>query len=476
MSDAPLWTFDELVAAAGARAEQATGAPVAAVAVTGLSIDTRTLVAGDLFVALTDQRDGHDFVGKAFASGASAALVAESYVAKPGDGPLIRVADTLRGLEAIGRAARARLAPVARVIAVTGSAGKTGTKDMLRAALGAVGKTHGADKSFNNHWGVPLTLARMPRDSRYAVFEIGMNHAGEITPLVGMVRPHVAIVTTVEPVHLAQFPNVEAIAEAKAEIFSGLIPGGTAIINRDNAYFEILRAEAERRRARIVTFGQDARADVRPKAVEMTSAGTTMEVGLEGRDVHVRIAVPGMHIARNALAVVAAIAAAGADLDLAVPALAHLPPPPGRGSRTELPLGAGRLLLIDESYNANPASMQAALAVLGTVPRSQNKRRIAVLGDMLELGPQEKALHVGLKEAVDAAGTDLVFACGPNMAHLFEALPPQKRGAWAANSDELGERLFAALEPGDVVMIKGSNGSRMGPLAEALRKKLSVGS
>lgn len=471
MPKAPLWTFDELVAAAGARAENAEGAPQA---ITGLSIDTRTLAPGDLFVALKDQRDGHEFVSAAFKAGAAAALVAHGYEPQLGDGALIRVDDTLVGLENIGRAARARLSPDARVIAVTGSAGKTGTKEMLRAALSRIGATHAADKSFNNHWGVPLTLARMPAETRFGVFEIGMNHAGEITPLTKMVHPHVAIVTTVEAVHLAQFPSVEAIAEAKAEIFAGLVPGGTAVINRDNPHFEMLRRYAADAGARIVSFGQDARADVRPKALELSSEATVIEADVGGQAVHFRVAVPGIHIARNALAVAAAVHAVGADVGEALEALATLPPPPGRGARYELPFGRGRILLIDESYNANPASMRAALAVLGTVPRTDYPRRIAVLGDMLELGPQEKALHLALKEAVDGAGADLVFACGPNMAHLVEALAPGRRGAWAARSDELAERLFARIAPGDVIMVKGSNGSRMGPLAEALRKKLGA--
>lgn len=470
MSIAPLWTFEDLAHAAGGQVEGADGRPV-----TGLSIDTRTLAPGDLFVALKDQRDGHAFVGSAFKAGAAAALVAEDYEAQSGHGPLIRVRDPLAALEAIGRAARARLAPEARVIAVTGSAGKTGTKEMLRAALARIGPTHAADKSFNNHWGVPLTLARMPADTRFGVFEIGMNHAGEITRLVRLVRPHVAIVTTVEPVHLAQFPNVEAIAEAKAEIFAGLEPGGTAIINRDNAYFEILRRHAEVAGAHIVTFGQDPRADVRPKALELSSEGSVMEVAIGGREVHIRVAVPGIHIARNALAVAAAIEAAGADLEEALPALVTLPPPPGRGSRIELIVEGGRILLIDESYNANPASMRAALGVLGTVPRTAYRRRIAVLGDMLELGERERSHHAALKEAVDAAGTDLVFACGPNMAHLFAELASHRQGAWTQTAEELVERLVALVAPGDVLMVKGSNGSRMGPLVETLRRKLGAG-
>jgi UDP-N-acetylmuramoyl-tripeptide--D-alanyl-D-alanine ligase len=275
-------------------------------------------------------------------------------------------------------------------------------------------------------------------------------------------------------VHLAQFPNVEAIAEAKAEIFTGLVPGGVAIINRDNTHFETLRHHAEAARARIVSFGQDARADVRPKVLELSSEGTAIEIDLGGREIRYRVAVPGIHIARNALAVAAAVHEAGADAEEALQALATLPPPPGRGTRTELATGGGKILLIDESYNANPASMRAALSVLGTVPRVHFGRRIAVLGDMLELGPDEKALHVALKEAIDAAGTDLVFACGPNMAHLFAALAPERQGVWAPSSDELSEQLFARLAPGDVIMIKGSNGSRMGPVADALRRKLGI--
>lgn len=465
----PLWTFDELVRAAAGRAERVTGAPI-----TGLSIDTRTLQPGDLFVALKDLRDGHEFVTKAFEAGAAAALVAEGYEPRPGDGPLIRVRDTVTGLESIGRAARARLAPEARVVAVTGSAGKTGTKDMLRACFSRIGPTHAADKSFNNHWGVPLTLARMPATTRFGVIEIGMNHAGEITPLTRLARPHIAIVTTVEPVHLAQFPSVEAIAEAKAEIFLGLEPGGVAILNRDNTHFELLRRRAEAAGARVVSFGQDARADVKPRSLEIASDGTSIELEIGGQEFRFRVAVPGIHIARNALAVAAAVHEAGADTEAALQALSALTPPPGRGSRQELPVGDGRILLIDESYNANPASMRAALAVLGTVPRVAYARRIAVLGDMLEMGPEEIGHHVALKEAVDAAGTDLVFACGPNMAHLFAALAPEKQGAWTAGSAELTERLVAQIAAGDVIMIKGSNGSRMGPVAEALAKKFAT--
>ncbi len=306
---AKLWEFDELVRVSGATAD---GAPAGAV--TGFSIDTRTLAPGDVFVALKDQRDGHEFVTSAFKAGAVAALVKRDYVRAPRDGALIRTDDPLAALEAIGRAARARLAASARVIAVTGSAGKTGTKEMLRACLGACGRVHASEKSYNNHWGVPLTLARMPADTEYAVFEIGMNHAGEITPLTKMVRPHVAIVTTVEPVHLAYFPSVEAIAEAKAEIFTGLEPGGTAVINRDNSYCDILEKHARQAGAKIVTFGLHQGADVKPAMLELEADGTDVVVETGGREISYRVAIPGPHIAQNSLAVVAALLAAGADL------------------------------------------------------------------------------------------------------------------------------------------------------------------
>lgn len=467
MTDA-LWSFDDLAAAADGVAD---GAPRKLI--TGFSIDSRGLSLGDVFVALKDQRDGHEFVLSAFANGASVALVAMDYARQSGDGPLVRVDDPLRGLEDIGRAARARLAAEARVIAVTGSAGKTGTKEMLRACLAKLGRTHAADKSFNNHWGVPLTLARMPAATRYGVFEIGMNHPGEITPLSQMVRPHVAIITTVEAVHLEQFASVVEIAEAKAEIFAGVEPGGVAILNHDNPHFALLARRATERGVRIMSFGHHAEAHVRCTTLELGPDGSNVAVLIGGREIAYRVAVPGAHIAQNSLAVLAAIDAVGADAEKAIAALADMQAPAGRGTRTLLAARGGNLLLIDESYNANPASMRAALSVLGTVPRSQYSRRIAVLGDMLELGRDAPALHAGLKEAVDAAGADLVFACGPQMAHLFEALPGDRQGAWAAQSSGIEQALLETVAAGDAVMVKGSNGSRMAPLVAALKTKFA---
>ncbi len=493
----PLWTIPELMAASGGKLDRHTRCEVdirLPEAITGISIDTRSLARGELFVALKDQRDGHEFVPNAFKAEAGAALVSETYERQPGDGVLIRVPDVLMALEAIGRASRARLSPEARVIAVTGSAGKTSTKEMLRACLGAVapGRVHASDKSFNNHWGVPLTLARMPRDTRYAVFEIGMNHSGEITPLSQMVRPHVAIITTVEAVHLEHFASVEAIADAKAEIFAGLegLPSpsrggaggggledeasGTAILNRDNPHFERLRKAAEKHGSRIVSFGAGTGADVHLARLDDAPGGTTLHATLAGQPLVYKLAAIGHHFAMNSLAVAAAVEAAGAPLEPALAALAESHAPKGRGDRTTLTCDGGSILLIDESYNANPASMRAALSAMATAPRETWRRRIAVLGDMLELGPQSAALHRGLKEAIDAAGVDLVFAAGPHMKLLYDDLAAPLRGEWSETSAGLVDKLLACVRAGDVVMIKGSNGSRMSVLVEALKGRLRV--
>jgi UDP-N-acetylmuramoyl-tripeptide--D-alanyl-D-alanine ligase len=480
----PLWTLAEVIAATSATLDleaQTTGGlagvPPAghgagpareATDITGISIDTRSLTPGDLFVPLSDARDGHDFVTNAFKAGASAALVRRTYARKPGDGALLRVDDPLRALEALGRAARDRLSHDARVIAVTGSVGKTTTKEMLRACLAPLGKTHAADKSFNNHWGVPLTLARMPADTRYAVFEIGMNHAGEITPLTKMVRPHVAIITTVEAVHLEHFASVADIAKAKAEIHAGVIDGGVAVIPRDNAHYAILASSAAEHHVKIVSFGAKGGAEIRLAGATVTANGTRVTADIRGHDITYTLATPGAHITSNSLAIVAALVAIGLDPAAALAPLAAMAAPQGRGSRTRLTIGSGQALLIDESYNANPASMRAALAVLDHLPRDQFQRRIAVLGDMLELGPDGARLHAELVDAIAANHVDLVFACGPLMRHLYEALPPAIRATWAPISTELQAPLLDAIKSGDVVMIKGSNGSRMGPLVSAL--------
>jgi UDP-N-acetylmuramoyl-tripeptide--D-alanyl-D-alanine ligase len=462
----PLWQWDELVAAAQGRAD---GEP--ATMITGFSIDTRTLRPGDVFVALKDARDGHDFVANAFGAGAAAAVVSQDYQAGSSDGALLRVADPLAGLEAIGRAGRAR--SNARMVAVTGSAGKTGTKEMLRLCLADAGATHASEKSYNNHWGVPLTLARMPKSTAFGVFEIGMNHPGEITPLTRMVRPHAAVITTVEPVHLQYFPSVEAIAEAKAEVFQGLVPGGTAVLPHDNPHFDLLKQRAFDVGAKIVSFGYAEAANVRAIQANLDARGSSVIAGVDSQRFPYRIGAPGEHYVKNSLAVLATLLALGADSMRCLTALVQVTPPAGRGARSPLAAADGRILLIDESYNANPASVRAALAAMTTLPRAEYPRRLAVLGDMLELGEAAPDLHRGLQEAVDAAGIDLVFACGPMMKMLFDRLKPAQQGAWTETSAELAPRLLDAVAPGDVVMIKGSLASRMGPVAEAVRARFS---
>jgi UDP-N-acetylmuramoyl-tripeptide--D-alanyl-D-alanine ligase len=357
---------------------------------------------------------------------------------------------------------------------VTGSAGKTGTKEMLRLCLSDAGATHASEKSYNNHWGVPLTLARMPKSAEYGVFEIGMNHAGEITPLARLVRPHAAVITTVEPVHLEYFPSVEAIAEAKAEIFAGLVPGGAAVVPHDNPHFDLLKRRAQALGAEVVSFGYSEHADVRGIQANMDARGSSVIAGADTQRFAYRIGAPGEHYVKNSLAVLAALKALGADPMRCLNALVKVTAPAGRGARTTFSVRDGRLLLIDESYNANPASVRAALAAMATVPRSDFPRRLAVLGDMLELGDASADLHRGLKEAVDAAGVDLVFACGPMMKLLFDQLKPAQQAAWMPGSAELTSSLLDTVQAGDVVMIKGSLASRMGPVAEALRARFPL--
>lgn len=439
--------------------------------VTGISIDSRTLMQGEAYFAIKgDVHDGHDFVRAALDKGAAVAVIAKEHQPKfSSDARLLVVDDVLESLIALGRAARARLH--GKVIAVTGSVGKTSTKEALRFVLGAQGETHASVASFNNHWGVPLTLARCPASAQFAIFEIGMNHAGEIEPLVKMVRPHIAIVTTVEPVHLEFFSGIEAIADAKAEIFSGLEQGGVAVLNIDNPQFARLKKSAEKVNARVVSFGADPKADVRLVDVALHAQNSTVRAHILGEDVAYKIAMPGRHMAMNSLAVLAAASLAGADLALAALSLSHIKPAAGRGVREMLRVGGGSATLIDESYNANPASMAAALNVLGQAEIGARGRRIAVLGDMLELGPAGSQMHRGLADAVAANRIDTVFCCGPLMRHLWEALPPAQKGGYAANSAALESDVIAALGAGDAIMIKGSLGSRMKLIVSALQKR-----
>jgi UDP-N-acetylmuramoyl-tripeptide--D-alanyl-D-alanine ligase len=346
---------------------------------------------------------------------------------------------------------------------------------MLRTVFSRFGATHASVASYNNHWGVPLTLARMPRDSAFGVFEIGMSNPFEILPLSAMVRPQVAIVTTVEPVHLAQFHAITGIADAKGEVFSGLEPGGVAIINADNAQAGRLAAHAAASRAgRIIRFGSGEGADIRLEHVHLDPDFSTVTASVFGMSVAYRLGAPGRHLAMNSLAVLAAAHVLGVDLALAALALQDFTTVEGRGKRVLLDVGAGRFTLIDESYNANPSSMRAALAVTGTVPRGLRGRRIGILGDMLELGPEGGALHAGLADAVIAHDIDLVFACGPLMKHLWQALPVERRGAYAASSADLEAAALDAVQPGDVVVVKGSLGSRMGRIITALKTRFPV--
>ncbi len=464
-----LWTVDAMTAAMRARRE----GPLPD-AVGGISIDSRTLAPGDAFFAIAgDSRDGHDFVEAALKADAGLAVVSASKRdTLPTGAPLLVVDDVLDALRDLARAARARLS--GKVIAVTGSVGKTSTKEALRLVLSRDGKTHVSAASYNNHWGVPLSLARCPGDARYAVFELGMNHAGEIGPLSQLVRPDIAIITTVAPVHLEYFASVDAIADAKAEIFEGLVEGGIAILNRDNAQFNRLTDRArDARVSRLVTFGEEAGADARLIKCVLQPDFSTVQAGILGDDVTYKLGAPGRHLVMNSLAVLAAARLAGVDLAMAALALAELEPASGRGTRITLDTPGGKALLIDESYNANPLSMTAAIALLGQAEPGPRGRRIAVLGDMLELGGQSADLHAGLAQPIVDHAIDLVFCAGPAMRNLWEALPSNRRGGYANDSGALEPQVLAAVAGGDAIMIKGSFGSKMTPIVKALQRRFA---
>jgi UDP-N-acetylmuramoyl-tripeptide--D-alanyl-D-alanine ligase len=464
MAERVLWTIDELVAITGGTLRGDVSVPL-----TGVSIDSRSVAKGDIFAAIKGDRvDGHDYTHAALKAGASVAIVSRPTQDMTNAGPLLVVEDVLKALEKIGLAARAR--SKAQIIAVTGSVGKTSTKEMLRLALSASGYMHAAVASFNNHWGVPLTLARMPADAAYGVFEIGMNHAGEITPLVKMVRPHIAVITTVVGVHLGYFSSIDEIADAKAEIFLGVEPGGHAVLNRDNDYYDRLAAAAQKAGIRdIAGFGRHAEANVRLERAALHAGCSCITASILGEAVIYKLGIPGEHMVLNSLAALAAVKLAGADLARASLALAGAQPAKGRGVQSLLRAPGGRLLLIDESYNANPVSVRAALALLRRAEPGKSGRRIAVLGDMLELGDEGASFHADLAGAVDEAKVDVLYASGPLMAHLWNKIPPSRRGAYAEKSDGLAAPLLGGLRAGDVVMVKGSLGSRMGPLVDAIR-------
>ena len=434
----------------------------------GVSIDTRTVAHDDLFVALKGPRfDGHDFVEAALTDGAAAAMI-DRPLPHADPARLLAVPDTQAGLEALARAARDRSA--AKVVAVTGSVGKTGTKEALATLLSRQGATHASSGNLNNQIGLPLSLARMPAASRFGVFEIGMNHAGEIAPLSAILRPHVAIITTVEAVHLEYFPNIEAIADAKAEIFAGMTDDGAAILNRDNAQFARLAAAAKAQGiGRIWAFGTEPDCEAHIRSLSLDADGSTVAATVRGRDLAFRLPLPGRHHVQNALAILLAVTAVGGDTKDAAAALAELAPVKGRGVASEIAIAGGSFTLIDETYNASPVAVRAALGVLGMMSPKARGRRIVVLGDMLELGESSPAEHAGLAESAAANGIDLVLTGGPLMRHLHDALPKEIRGAHAENAAALAPQVAAAVAPGDIVMVKGSAGSKMSAVVAALK-------
>ncbi len=456
-----LWSADEIAAATGGRASGGHGGGDWSVA--GISIDSRTVLPGELFIALKGpNNDGHDHIEQALSRGA-ACLVDHLPGRIPETAPLIRVEDTMDALTALGRAARQRSG--ARIAAITGSVGKTGTKEALRVALEPDGLTHASVKSFNNHWGVPLSLARAPRNAVFEIYELGMNAPGEIAGLTKLVRPEIAVITTIAPAHLGHFPSIDAIAEAKAEIFQGLMPGGTAVLDRDNPYFRALKERAQSFDCgRVIGFGVASDADAKLLASRLQADGSDVRMALDGAEIRYRIGAPGRHWVKNSLAVVATAAAMGADPERAANALTDFKPPEGRGRRHRIARGGGVIEVIDESYNANPTSMRAAISLLD----ASEGRRVAALGDMLELGEDSPKLHAELADALAESKVDRVFTVGPAMRHLHAALPTYRRGVHVDRAGALAPILAAELAAGDTILVKGSLGSAMGQVVDAL--------
>jgi UDP-N-acetylmuramoyl-tripeptide--D-alanyl-D-alanine ligase len=452
-----LWTSDEIAAATQ-------GTASADFAVSGVAFDSREVGPGDLFLALKgESTDGHRFLDQAFAQGAAGAVVSD-----PTDHPSVRVADTTAALNALGAASRKRSS--AKIIGVTGSVGKTGTKEALFAALDRIdpGCAHRSVKSYNNHTGVPLSLARMPQSTRYGVFEMGMNHAGELAQLTRLVRPHVAIVTAIAPAHLGFFDSVEAIADAKGEIFQGLGAGGTAIVPFDSPYRDRLLDAARPHATRIVTFGLGEGADYcAVETMRARSGGTFVMARFGNRELSFTISQPGEHWVSNAMAILAAVDAVGGDLEVAGLALAELGGLAGRGARMTVPVGDGTALVIDESYNANPSSMRATLKVLAAEPG----RKLAVLGEMRELGTHSDALHAELADPIAEAGVSRAILVGEAMAPLAAALEGRLDFVHVADAAAAKAALDSMLAPGDAVLIKGSNGVRLATIVAALAER-----
>ena len=465
-----LWTSSDAAKATGGRATQAWAA-------SGVSIDTRSLQPDDLFVALKDVRDGHDFVAQALEKGAAAALVSRIPEGVTPNAPLLIVPDVLQALEAMGAFARARTR--ARVVGVTGSVGKTSTKDMLRAILSGQGRTHAAEASYNNHWGVPLTLARMPADADFAVIEIGMNHPGEIAPLARLAQLDAAMVTTVAPAHLEAFDSIEGIAHEKASIFDGLRPGGTAIFNADIATTAILRAKALAVGVRTVAFGTVEGADYRLLEARIAEETTVCQALRGDQPLLFKVSSPGRHFALNALGALAVAEALGADPMIAAHDLGRWVPPAGRGQRERIVLDLVEETyfdLIDDAFNANPASMAASLDMLiaakptDGIGRVGGGRRIAVLGDMLELGPTEAELHAAIARHPRLEAVHVIHCVGPRMRALHGALPRHQRGDWVETAADLAPRARSLIDAGDILLVKGSKGSKVSLVVDALRK------
>ena len=465
-----LWTSKDAATATG-------GETTIKWAANGVSIDTRTIQAGDLFVALKAVRDGHDFVAMALEKGAAAALVTHRPDGVAADAPLLIVDDVLAALEKLGKAARARTK--AQVLAITGSVGKTSAKEMARAVLERQGKVHAAEASYNNHWGVPLTLARMPGDTEFAVIEIGMSNPGEIAPLSRLARPHVAMITTVAAAHLEAFDDITGIAREKASIIDGLVTGGIAVLNADTETSATLQNYAARSEVTQVLFGQMSRT-WRLDHVALSEGQTLVQADTPQGPLMFKLSTAGRHFAMNGLGILAAVDALGADPVQAAMDLGHWAPPAGRGTHETVTIDPAHegedLILLDDAFNANPTSLAAALEVLASytprdnVGRVVKGRRVAILGDMLELGADEAAMHAEVAKDPSIPAVHLIHCAGPRMRHLFEALPEDQRGIWAETPAELAAAPAALVDAGDVVLVKGSKGSKVSLVVDAIRK------
>lgn len=462
-----LWQLNEIVAATNGVASS-----MCADEIVGISIDTRDIVSGELFVAIKgEQFDGHDFVAQAIEKGAGVALVAKEWAQTAStDLPLIVVDDPLRALERLAVAARARTD--AKIVAITGSVGKTSTKEAVRIGLERVGRTHASIRSFNNHWGVPLMLARMPKDTEFGVFEVGMNHANEIRPLVKLIRPHIAVVTNVGAVHLEHFDDVLGIAAAKAEIFEGLEPNGKVLLGADHDYLDALIDRAsELEITSIATFGFDAEADISLHNVERVATGMRGDLRIGELSLQIRVPQFGAHAMANAAAAISVGDALGLDVRVLADAMLEFIAPPGRGQIIKLNLAEGDAMLLDESFNANPVSMRAALGIVQGLSREH--RKIGVLGDMLELGDSSPQLHAELEEAVLSAGFSKVILVGPLMVNLAQRLEGKLDTIHYASSEHVADLLTEELAPGDLVMVKGSKGTKLSPVVDQLRGRYS---